>query len=306
MKISIIGAGQVGATTALRIAEKKLAKEVVVVDIIKGLAKGKALDMSQAGYVEGHDTEINGTDDFSAIKDSYIVVVTAGLARKPGMSREDLVEKNVKIVTSICKEIKENAPDSIIIMVTNPLDIMSYVALKETGFSPKKVIGMAGVLDSARHGSFIAEALNVSRKKVKPMVLGGHGDSMVAVNEHTTVDGKKLAEIMGHEEIKEISERTRFGGGEIVKHLNTSAWYAPASSVAKMVEFIVKEKDEVIPASVYLNGEYGYKDIFLGVPVRLGKDGLKEIVELELSEESKKELDKSAEITKKNISTLKL
>lgn len=306
MKISIIGAGQVGATAALRIAEKQLAKEVVLVDIVEGLAKGKALDMAQAAHVEGHDVKIIGGEDFSLIKDSDIVVCTAGLTRKPGMSREDLVEKNTQIVKSICQNIKTHAPNSIIIMVTNPLDIMSYVALKETGFDKKKVIGMAGVLDSARLGTFIAEELNVSKKDVKPMVLGGHGDSMVALPEHTIVNDKPLTDLTTPETINKLSERTKDGGAEIVKHLNTSAWYAPASSVAKMVDAIVNQTNETLPASVLLEGEYGYNNIFLGVPVKLNKEGLKEIVELKLNEEAKKALDNSADITRKNIENLNL
>ncbi len=305
MKISIIGAGQVGATTALRIAEKQLADEVLLVDIVKGLAKGKALDMSQAAHVEQHDTKIIGTENFEEIKDSDIVIVTAGLTRKPGMTREDLIGKNIEIVKSICENIKKFAPNSIIIMVTNPLDIMSYVALKETNFPKQRVIGMAGILDSARLGNLIAEELNVSKKNIKPMVLGGHGDSMVAVPEHTLVNDKPLTESMDKDKINEISEKTKNGGAEIVQYLKTSAWYAPASSVAKMVEAIIKDSDEILPASVYLEGEYGYNNIFLGVPVKLGKNGVKEIIQLELNEDSKKQLDNSANITKKNIENIK-
>ena len=306
MKISIIGAGQVGATAALRIAEKELAKEVILVDIVSGLAKGKALDMSQAAHIEGHDVKIKGTENFEEIKDSNIVICTAGLTRKPGMSREDLLEKNVEIVKSVCENIKNYAPNSILIMVTNPLDIMSYLALKVTGFDKKKVIGMAGILDSARLGTFIAEELNISKKDVKPMVLGGHGDSMVALPEHTIINDKPLTELTTKEIIKKLNEKTKEGGAEIVKHLKTSAWYAPGSAVAKMVEVISKDSKEILPVSVYLNGEYGYKDIFLGVPVKLGKAGVEGIVELKLSEESKKSLDNSAEITRKNIENLSL
>ncbi len=306
MKISVIGAGQVCATTALRIAEKQLAKEVVRVDIVEGLAKGKALDMSQAPHIEGHDVKIKGTESFEEIKDSDIIVCTAGLTRKPGMTREDLIEKNKEIVKSVCENIKKYAPNCILIMVTNPLDLMSYLALKVTGFDSRKVIGMAGVLDSARFGSLIAEELKVSKSDVKPVVLGGHGDSMVALPEYTKVNGVPLSELMAQEKIKEISERTRQGGAEIVQHLKTSAFYAPGSSIARMVEFICRDSKEVLPASVYLNGEYGYKDIFLGVPVKLGKAGVEGIVELKLSENSKKALDNSAEITKKNIESLDL
>lgn len=304
MKISIIGAGQVGATAALRIAEKKNSNEIVLVDIVEGLAKGKALDMSQALQLEGTDTKMIGTEKFEEIKNSGIIICTAGLTRKPGMSREDLIDKNSEIVKSICENIKKYAPNSILIMVTNPLDIMSYLALKETAFDKKKVIGMAGVLDSARFGTFIAEELKVSKKDVKPMVLGGHGDSMAALPEHTLVKNRTLTESMNKEKIKNICQRTKDGGAEIVKYLGTSAWYAPGYSIAKMVEAIVKDSKEIMPCSVYLEGEYGYKDIFLGVPVKLGKNGVEEVVELKLSEESKKALDNSAGVTRKNIGSL--
>jgi len=304
MKISIIGAGQVGATTALRIAEKELADEIVLVDIVEGLAIGKALDLSHAAYIGEHDVKIKGTRYLEEIKSFDIIICTAGLTRKLGMARLDLVEKNKEIVKSVCEQIKKYSPGCILIMVTNPLDIMSYLALKVTGFDSRKVIGMAGVLDSACFGSLIADELNVSKRKVKTIILGGHSESMVALPEHTTVRGVPLPELMSQKKIKELSEKTKQGGAEIIKHLKTSAFYAPAFSVARMVEVICKDSKEILPASVYLNGEYGYRDIFLGVPVKLGKAGVEKVVELKLNKESKKALDKSAEIIKKNIGVL--
>lgn len=304
MKISIIGAGNVGATTALRIIEKDLA-DVVLVDIAKGIPQGKALDILEAIPLMGNNRKIAGTNNTEGIKGSGIVIITAGFPRKEGMDREDLINKNLAIIKSVSEDIKKYAPGAIIIIVTNPLDIMSYVVLKSTGFKKEKVIGMSGVLDSTRFRAFIAQETGASVRDIKTMILGAHGDSMVPVIEETSIKGKKLVALMDKDRIKSLVERTRDGGGEFLPLLNTTAWVAPAFSIVEMVEVIVKDAKTVLPASVYLEGEYGYSNIFLGVPVKLGKDGVEEIIELKLSDEAKKALDKSAGITKKNIERLK-
>lgn len=304
VKISIIGAGNVGATTALRIIEKDLA-DVVLVDIAKGIPQGKALDILEAIPLIGNNRNIVGTNNSEGIKGSDIVIITAGFPRKAGMDREDLINKNLAIIKSISKDIKKYAPDSIIIVVTNPLDIMSYVVLKSTGFKKEKVIGMAGVLDSTRFRAFIAQETGASVRDIKTMILGAHGDSMVPVIEETRIKGKKLVALMDKDRVKSLVERTRDGGGEFLSLLNTTAWVAPAFSIVEMVEAIVNDAKKVLPASVYLEGEYGYSNIFLGVPVKLGKNGVEEIIELKLSNEAKKALDKSAGITKNNIERLK-
>jgi len=304
IKITIIGAGNVGATTALRIIEKDLG-DVFLVDIVKGVPQGKALDILEATPIIGTDKKIIGTNNIKDIQDSDIVIVTAGFPRKPGMDREDLINKNVTIIKSISEDIKKYAPDSIVIVVTNPLDIMSYVTLKTTGFKKEKIIGMAGVLDSTRFMAFIAQALGVSVKDIETLVLGSHGDSMVPVLEETKIKGKKILELMGEDKIKALVERTRKAGGEFLPLLNTSAWVAPAFSIVEMVEAIVNNSKKILTCSVYLEGEYGYSGIYLGVPVKLGKNGVEEIIQIELSDETKKALDKSANITKNNIERLK-
>lgn len=304
MKISIIGAGNVGATTALRIIEKDLA-DVVLVDIAKGIPQGKALDILEAIPLIGNDRKIVGTNNSEGIKGSGIVIITAGFPRKEGMDREDLINKNLAIIKSVSEDIKKYAPDSIVIVVTNPLDIMSYVVLKSTGFKKEKVVGMSGVLDSTRFRAFIAQETGASVRDIKTMILGAHGDSMVPVIEETRIKGKKLVALMDKDRVKSLVERTRNGGGEFLPLLNTTAWVAPAFSIVEMVEVIVKDAKKVLPASVYLEGEYGYSNIFLGVPVKLGKNGVEEIIELKLSNEAKKALDKSAGITKNNIERLK-
>lgn len=304
MKISVIGAGMVGSTTAQRIADKNLADELVLVDIVESV-KGKALDIQQCASIEGFDTKIIGTMEYKEIENSDLVIVTAGFPRMPGMSRDDLVSKNSEIVRGVAKNIKEYAPDSIVIVVTNPLDVMSYLMLKETGFDKRKVIGMAGVLDAARFETFIAEELKVSPKDVKALVLGCHGDSMVPVIEETKVKGKSIVNILSMEKIEKLAERARNGGAEIVNYLKKgSAFYAPSSSIVKMVDAIVNDTKEVLPCCVYLEGEYGYENTCIGVPVKLGRNGVEEIVEIKLSEKVKKQLDKSASITKNNIERL--
>ncbi len=305
MKISIIGAGQVGATTALMLAEKELANDIVLIDILESV-KGKALDMMCSSPVKPFSCSIDGSCDYEKIKDSDIIVITAGLPRMPGMSREDLLEKNKQIIEGVCDNILKYAPNSILIVVTNPLDVMCYLVLKKTGFKKEKVIGMAGVLDSARLRNFIAKELNVSPKDVHGLVLGSHGDSMVPLPEYTTISGIPITLLMDKEKIDKLVERTRNCGAEVVSYLKTgSAYYSPAASIIEMVEAIVKDSKRILPAAVYLEGEYGYKDIFLGVPVKLGKNGVEEIIKIKLSDKAKKDLDKSAEITKKNIERLK-
>ena len=281
MKIGIIGAGNVGASAALKICEKEFAEDVVLVDIAEGVPQGKALDIQQAMPLNNSNTRIKGTNDYSEINGSGIVVVTAGVPRKPGMTREDLLNVNANIIKSIAGHIKRHAPDSIVIVVTNPLDIMSYIMLKETGFDKSKVIGMAGVLDSTRFRTFIALETGAKVEDIEAMVLGGHGDSMVPLAAQTKVDGKPITEILPPEKVEKLVQRTRDGGAEIVKLLKTgSAFYAPGASVVEMIESIVNDNEKVLPCSVYLDGEYGYEDIFLGVPVMLGPEGVKEIVSL--------------------------
>ncbi|MBW2989104.1 malate dehydrogenase [Candidatus Woesearchaeota archaeon] len=305
MKISIIGAGMVGSTSAQRIAEKGLADELVLLDIIDSV-KGKALDIQESAPIGGFDTKVKGTTDYNDIDGSDIVIVTAGFPRMPGMSREDLLEKNSGIIKDVAANIRQHAPGSIVIIVTNPLDIMAYILLKETGFSRNKVIGMAGILDTTRFASFIAEELGASPKDVKALVLGSHGDTMVPVIRETEVGGKKLTELLGPEKIETLVERTRKGGAEVISYLKKgSAFYAPSSSITRMVEAIANNTLDVLPCSVYLEGEYGYEGIFLGVPVRLGNEGVAEIVDISLDDGSKKSLDSSAEAIKNKLKEVK-
>ncbi|OGB87879.1 malate dehydrogenase [candidate division WOR-1 bacterium RIFCSPLOWO2_02_FULL_46_20] len=299
-KISVIGAGNVGAEVARRIVEKELA-DVVLVDIIEGIPQGKALDMLQAGPIVGYNSIITGTNDFAEIKDSQVVVVTAGLARKPGMSRDDLLQKNAAIVTSVVENIKKYAPDSIILTVTNPLDTMTYLAWKVSGFAPNRILGMAPLLDLARMSAFIAMELNVPVTEVKSMVLGTHGDLMVPVPSQTTVSGKPISELISKDKIDKIVDRTRDGGAEIVGYLKTgSAYYAPSAAAAYMVEAILKDKKEIISASVYANGEYGLKNLYIGLPAKIGEKGVENIVEIKLTIEEKRALQKSAEAIREN------
>ena len=299
-KVSVIGAGNVGAETARRIAEKELA-DVVLLDIIEGIPQGKALDMLQAGPVVGYNSKITGTNDYSDIKDSAIVVVTAGLARKPGMSRDDLLKKNAEIVKSVTEKIKAFAPNSIILMVANPLDTMTYLAWKTSGFEPKRVLGMAPLLDSARMAAFIAMELKVKPTEVKAMVLGTHGDLMVPVISQTTVSGKPVTRLLAKDKLEAIVERTRKGGAEIVSHLKTgSAYYAPSAAAAYMVESMLADQKETICSSVLAQGEYGLKDLCIGLPAKLGKAGVEEIIEIELTKEEKDALQKSATAIRAN------
>jgi malate dehydrogenase len=303
-KVSIIGAGNVGASTARLIAQKELA-DVVLVDIVEGLPQGKALDILESGPIEGFDSKIIGTNSYQEIKNSKVTVITAGLPRKPGMSRLDLLEKNHRIVKSIIQNIVDTAPETIIVMVTNPLDVMTYVAFKESGFKSSHVLGQAGVLDSSRFRSFIAMELEVSVEDVQSMVLGGHGDSMVPLPRYTTVSGIPVAELLSSDVIERLINRTRKAGGEIIAHLKTSsAYYSPAAAITQIVESILKDKKRIVPASSYLDGEYGLKNVYVGVPVKLGAQGVEEIIELELTEDELKALQRSAAIYVEAIKTL--
>jgi len=295
-KITVIGAGHVGATTAQRIAERELAREVVLLDIVEGLPEGKALDQWESAPVEGFDTRLTGGSDYSLSAGSAVYVVTAGLARKPGMSRDDLVIKNAKIIGGIAGEIARHSPEAIIVMITNPLDIMAYVAMQVTGFPRERVIGMAGVLDTARFRSFIALELDVSVEDVQALVLGGHGDSMVPLVSTVSVGGVPLRQLLAEDRIAALVERTRKGGGEIVGLLKTgSAYYAPSASATQMVESIARDKHRVLPCAAWLEGEYGIQGLFLGVPCVLGRGGLERVLEVELTREERAALLSSAD-----------
>ncbi len=305
-KVTVVGAGFVGATTAQRLVEKEIAN-VVLIDIVDGLPQGKALDMMESAPVENFRTQIIGTNNYADTKDSDIVIVTAGLARKPGMSRDDLLFKNAEIISGVITECAKYSPKAILIMVTNPLDVMTYLAWKKSGFDSNRVIGMAGTLDSARCAYFIAEALNCAPGDVDAMVLGGHGDEMVPVPKHTKVKGKPITELLPADKIEAINQRTRDGGAEIVKHLKTgSAFYAPSSSVVRMVKAIFEDKGELIPCCVYLTGQYGIKDVYCGVPAKLNRQGVKEVVEIELTPQEKTALKTSADHVRENCAKLNL
>lgn len=306
-KITVIGAGNVGATTAQRLAEKEFAEEIILLDVIEGIPQGKALDILESGPVESFDTYIRGTNDYNDTKDSGIIVITAGLARKPGMSRDDLLMANADIVKSVTEKSVEKSPQAIIVVVSNPLDVMTYVAFKVSGFERHRVIGMAGILDTARYRTFISRELDISIKDIDAMVLGGHGDSMVPLVRYTTVGGVPLSEFLRKDKIEKLVERTRKGGIEIVNHLKTgSAYYAPSSAAVEMVDAIVKNSKRILPCSAFLSGEYGLQNVFCGVPVRLGKEGILNIVELKLLPEELTALKKSADDVLKNIGKLKL
>lgn len=305
-KITVVGAGHVGATLAQRLAEKELSKFVALIDIIDGVPQGKALDMAESGPVYGYDTEVRGSNDYEIAKDSDIVVITAGSPRKPGMSRDDLLDINTKIMTSVCEQVKKYAPNATVIVVSNPLDAMCHVALQVTGFPPERVFGMAGVLDAARFRTFIAEAANCSVEQVQAFVLGGHGDTMVPLVRYTTIAGIPLTEMLDSETIDRIVDRTRNGGAEIVKYLKTgSAFYAPSASVVEMIESIVKDKNKILPCSVYLNGQYGADGLYVGVPVKLGKNGIEQIIEINLTEKEREQLNISINGVKQLVEKLK-
>jgi malate dehydrogenase len=306
-KITVVGGGNVGATTAQRLAELGVANEVALIDVIEGMPKGKALDLWEAAPVVGYDTHLAGGTDYGLADGSDIVIVTAGLARKPGMSRDDLLKKNAEIVQGVASEIRARCPQAIVLVVSNPLDVMSYVTLKTTGFDRKRVIGMAGVLDTARFRSFIALELDVSVQDVSAFVLGGHGDSMVPLPRYSTVAGIPLPHLLSEERIEALVDRTRKGGGEIVELLGSgSAFYAPSAAVVEMAEAILRDRNRILPCAAWLRGEYGLSDVFVGVPVKLGEGGIKEIVEIELTGEEKKALHASAAHVKETMSKLDL
>ena len=305
-KISVIGSGFTGATTAFLLAQKELG-DVVLVDIpqMENATKGKALDMAESAPVQGFDASITGTSNYEDTKNSDLVIITAGIARKPGMSRDDLVQTNQKIMRSVAKEIVKYSPDSYIIVLTNPVDAMTYTVFKETGFPKNRVIGQSGVLDTARFRTFIAQELNFSVKDITGFVLGGHGDDMVPLVRYSYAGGIPLESLLPKDRLEAIVERTRKGGGEIVNLLgNGSAYYAPAASLVEMAEAVLKDQRRVIPAIAYLEGEYGYNGIYLGVPTILGANGIEKIIELELLEDEKAALDKSAEAVRTVMSVL--
>ena len=307
MKITVIGAGNVGATTAQRLVDRELANEVVLVDVLEGIPQGKALDMYEATPVEMTDVRVVGTNGYVETAGSDIVVITAGIPRKPGMSRDDLMNTNSGIVKACTESAVKHSPDAIIVVVANPLDVMTYVAMKVSGFDRMRVIGMAGVLDTARFRTFIAMELKVSVEDVTAFVLGGHGDSMVPLPRYSTVAGIPITELMSPETIDRLVKRTRDGGIEIVNFLKTgSAYYAPSSAAVAMVESIVKDKKRILPCAVYLQGEYGIRDTVVGVPVKLGAKGVEEIIQIKLNADEQAALNKSANDVKQSIAKLVL
>jgi len=304
-KVTVVGAGNVGATAAQRLAEKELC-DVVLVDIVEGLPQGKALDLAEAAPIEKHDAHITGTNDYAPSANSDIVIITAGIPRKPGMSRDDLLSTNAKIMKNVTQEVAKLSPDAVLIIVSNPLDAMCHVAYETSGFPKNRVIGMAGVLDSARFRTFIAMELNVSVENITAFVLGGHGDTMVPLPRYSTVAGIPITELLPQDRINALVERTANGGAEIVGLLKTgSAFYAPASAAVEMAESILKDKKKILPCAAYLEGEYGYNDLFMGVPVKLGANGVEEVIEITLLDEEKAALDKSADAVKELKDLLK-
>lgn len=299
MKITVVGAGNVGATCADVIAHKELANEIVLLDIKKGIAEGKSLDMWQTAPINLYDSRIIGsTDDYAPTAGSDVVVITSGLPRKPGMSRDDLISVNAGIVNSVTENIMKHSPDTILIIVSNPLDVMTYVSYLKSQLPSNKVMGMAGILDTARYRAFLAEALNISPKDIQGMLLGGHGDTMVPLPRYTNVSGIPVTELIDSAKLDAIIERTKKGGGELVNLMGTSAWYAPGAAAAQMAEAIVRDQKRVFPVCAWLDGEYGLKDIYLGVPVILGKNGIERIIELDLNADEKKLLSDSAKAVK--------
>lgn len=295
MKVTVVGAGNVGATCADVLAHREIANEVVLLDIKEGFAEGKALDIWQTSPINLYDTRtVGSTNDYSRTADSDVVVITSGLPRKPGMSRDDLIATNAGIVKTVTENIVKYSPNAVIIVVSNPLDVMTYCAYLNAKVDSKKVFGMAGILDTARYRAFLAEELNVSPKDIQAILMGGHGDTMVPLPRYTTVGGIPVTELIAEDKLNEIIERTKFGGGEIVKLLGTSAWYAPGAAAAQMVEAIIRNQRRVFPVCAWLQGEYGMKDIYLGVPVILGKNGIERIIELDLNADERKLLEESA------------
>ena len=306
-KITVVGAGNVGATTAQRLAEKELAREVVLVDIVEGVPQGKGLDQWESAPIEGFDSRVIGTNSYGAAEDSELFIVTAGIARKPGMSREDLLRTNVDIVKSVGQEIKRCSPKAIVIVVSNPLDTMCYVMKETLGAPRERVLGMAGVLDTARYRSFLAQALDVSVEDIQAMVLGGHGDTMVPLVSYTTVAGIPITQLMDADEIEKHVQRARTGGAEIVSFLKTgSAYYAPSAAAVQMAEAIVKDKKRILPCSAWLEGEFGIKGVFLGVPCKIGARGLEQIIEIEMNPAEHAALVKSADAVRETLELVKI
>ncbi len=303
-KVTVIGAGNVGATLAHRLVDKQLA-DVVLIDILEGIPQGKGLDLLEAGPIEGYDVRVKGTNDYADTANSDIVVMTAGFPRKPGMSRDDLLKANYDVVKAAVSQAVKVSPNSILIVVTNPLDAMVQTALRVSGFPKNRVIGMAGVLDSARYRTFIAQALNVSVHDVEGMVLGGHGDTMVPVPSYTTIAGVPISQLMPREQLDKIIDRTRKGGAEIVNLLKTgSAYYAPSSAVVQMIDAIFNDRKKILPCAAYLEGEYGIEGLFVGVPVKLGARGIEEIVQINLTAEEQAALEKSAAAVKELVAVI--
>lgn len=313
MKVTVVGAGgNVGSTVAFAIAERDFAKEVVMVDIEKKEgdktfypSKGRALDQWETAPISGFDTRLNGTVNYEDTKDSDVCVITAGVPRKPGMSRDDLLEINSNIVESVTKELVKHSPDTIIIVVSNPLDVMTYVAHENSGLPSSKVMGMAGILDTARYRAFLAQELNISPKDIQALLMGGHGDTMVPLPRYTTVAGIPVTQLIDKDKLDAIVDRTKKGGGEIVGLMGTSAWYAPGAAAAQMVEAIMLDQNRIFPCAVRLNGEYGINDLFLGVPVKLGHGGIKEIIEVDLNDEEQDLLNSSEKAVRSTLDEFK-
>lgn len=304
-KITVVGAGHVGATTAQGLARRELAREVVMVDIAEGIPQGKALDQWESAPIEGFDTRVIGTNGYDETEGSDLVIITAGIARKPGMSREDLLKTNAGIVRDVSEKIRETSPNAIVIMVSNPLDVMAYVCKETTGFPRERVVGMAGVLDTARYRSFIAMELGVSVEDIQALVLGGHGDTMVPLASYTTVSGIPLSQLLSQDRIDALVDRARHGGAEIVGLLKTgSAYYAPAAATVQMAEAIVRDKKRILPCAAWLEGEYGMDGLFLGVPCKLGRNGMEGVIEVKLTDEERAALERSANAVRETMALL--
>jgi len=305
MKLTVVGAGNVGATCANVLAHKELANEVVLVDIKEGIAEGKALDIWQTSGINNYDTRVTGsTNDYTKTAGSEVVVITSGLPRKPGMSRDDLISTNAQIVKSVTENVVKHSPDAIIIVVSNPLDVMTYCAYINSKLPSTRVMGMAGILDTARYRAFLAEAINCSPKDIQSVILGGHGDTMVPLPRYTTVSGIPVTELIDAEKLNAIGERAKKGGGELVALMGTSAWYAPGAAAAQMVESIVRDQKRIFPVCTWLQGEYGLKDIYMGVPVVLGKKGIEKIIELKLNAEEMNLVNESAKAVREVMAVL--
>jgi malate dehydrogenase len=306
-KITVVGAGNVGATTAQRVAEKELARQVIMVDVAEGIPQGKGLDQWQSAPIEGFDSRVTGSNGYDETTGSDIVIITAGIARKPGMSRDDLLNTNAGIVKQVSESVAKTSPNAIIIVVSNPLDVMCYVAKAVSGFPRERVIGMAGVLDTARYRAFLAEELDVSVRDIQAMVLGGHGDTMVPLISYTSVSGIPITQLMAKDKLDAIVDRTRNGGAEIVKHLKTgSAYYAPSSGAVQMAEAIAFDQKRILPCAAWLEGEYGMSGLFLGVPCKLGAGGLEKIIEVTLTDSERAALAKSADAVREPMAAIKL